>query len=407
MNDIKEFVRKEFSSRRAKKSAKFYKKLIYFYKIYPNTVLIIINKLHILGYWKDYLHLIKYTKDINHDISKHIIDILKNQLLDDIDNYKQNKQFSTLVKWLPRKKLLVGDINFTEKFALELFDNTFTYLSIIKNLSSKMNVAEIKICDKKIEEVDVLKMPELCYKKNINKLVNNQVTMNKVIERLNNIYQNMDFWEFVEKLCFKKYHDIEKKILNVIFNKRKNEFKKNLNFIDFNNIFWVDLSSNMFNCRKFLVVIGLMLLNDNKIIVNRKIPFQLNLNENVFDSIQTIKNNTNPCDKIYTEFYKNYDDNIMSVSSKIPNIITDKAKAFVITNSSNLKIKLNLIEWNPSIRNNVPKIRQDALDEIIKSCPKTSINKYLLVCSIVMMFPTLLFVYHLFCFLMIERQYYY
>lgn len=405
-NDIKIFVNKEFTHRRTKKPARFYKKIIYFYKTYPTTVLMIINKLHILGYWKDYIHMLKYTKDIEHDISIHILDILKTQLLKDIEHYKQGEPFSTLAKWLPRKTFMIGETNFVEYFGKDLFDCTFTYISIIKNLSSKMDVAEIKICDSRIDDVDVVKMPELSYKKNIKKLINNPITLEKVIERLNGIYENMDYWEFVEKICFKKYHETEKRIINVIFNKRIDEFRKKLNFLNFDDIFWVDLSVQAFNDRKYIVAIGMLLLNNNKIIVNCKSPFELKLSGSIFDDIQTIKNNSYPCDKVYTEYYKNYDNNITSISPKMPDMISNKYKAFVINNSFNLKLKGNLIEWNPSLRNRVPKIRQDALNEIVKTYPK-SYNKCYIIVSFILLIPMLLFLYQLYIYLVHKQQYYY
>src|SRR5690606_22789733 len=116
-NDIKTFVEKEFAKRRTKKPRTFYKKLVYFHKSEPVSVFKIIDKLHVLGYWKDYLHLLKYVGNLDNEMSKHIINILKNQLLNDINNYNRHAIFSTLAKWLPRKKMLIKNNDFVFEFS--------------------------------------------------------------------------------------------------------------------------------------------------------------------------------------------------------------------------------------------------------------------------------------------------
>src|SRR5690606_28122732 len=133
-----------------------------------------------------------------------------------------------------------------------------------------------------------------------NKLLDNSETKNGVVERLTNQYQNMDFWEFVEKIYYKVYYDFEKKIIGIIFKKRLDEFRKYLDMFDFDRTLLVDLSNEIFKSKDCVIIVGMILLCKEKVMVNCRTPFELVLRDtDVFSVVQTIKNNSTPCDKIY------------------------------------------------------------------------------------------------------------
>lgn len=112
---VQDYIAKSFNKRKPKKSNKLYINISNIYTVYPRLVENILNELPKLGYYKDYFHILSFSK--NYQLNTYIYNIIINQVNEDLKNLKLNKPISTLGKWLPSENSKINKkINFIDNF---------------------------------------------------------------------------------------------------------------------------------------------------------------------------------------------------------------------------------------------------------------------------------------------------
>jgi len=306
--NILTFFNKEFQKRRTKKPFIFYKKIATYYDKYPDTVKELVKNLHSMGYWKDYFMLLLASNNL--ELNDFIYDFLVESLKKDLDNYDSGEQITTLAKWLPREGSgFDKKLNFVDKFSKIIYPeqkNKFmarkNYRKLIVKLNQKLKTSEVMLCNKKHDELDFNKMGPLCFKKHYPKFLANEQCRLKIKKRLYDVYDRYDIWNFINHILFKKYDDFQKEIILEIWNRKINVFLKEVEFLNFNYNFLIDLSSTVFGTRAIVCIVGVILLKceiypNSKVFINcaqhmlliLKAIYLIELNKYLIIVVQVIK----------------------------------------------------------------------------------------------------------------------
>ena len=126
-------------------------------KTYPNimsrpSVIKLIPK---YGRWDDVLVLIE--KDIPKNVKDAAFDEIVLQLREDISNYKMNKPYSLLAKWLP--SINGKDKELAVYLAYRFGLNYKRYRKLISNLRKRLNVVEVKMSANEWSEIEYENVP--------------------------------------------------------------------------------------------------------------------------------------------------------------------------------------------------------------------------------------------------------
>lgn len=118
------------------------------------------NSVHISEYgrWDDLISLI----GISYSSDQFIITLIKNQLIKDFMNLKQNKPISLLGKWLPSENASSTNTKRLAKTIIRLLGMTpRKYRLMLSELRAYSNVVEVKMCSNQWQEIDYEKVPSL------------------------------------------------------------------------------------------------------------------------------------------------------------------------------------------------------------------------------------------------------
>ena len=110
------------------------------------------------GRWDDLVSLI----GISNDTDKYVIRIIKDQLNDDLANFKEDKPISLLAKWLPSENASSTSTKIMAKRIIRLLGMTpRKYRLMLSELRAYSNVVEVKMCRNQWSEIDYEKVPSL------------------------------------------------------------------------------------------------------------------------------------------------------------------------------------------------------------------------------------------------------
>ena len=143
-----------------------YKKLFELNKIlfYKN-----LNNIVEYGRWDDIIYLI----GINDEIDNHIIEIIRLQLKEDLDNLSKNEGISLLSKWMPSENASSKETKKMARNIIKLLNiSPRKYRLMLSKLRSYSNVVETKMCSNKWSEIDYEKVPSLANLKYSNAFMN-------------------------------------------------------------------------------------------------------------------------------------------------------------------------------------------------------------------------------------------
>jgi len=359
---IKEYILDVYKTRKPEKPVWFYVNICILYKKYPETIEEILDKINILGYYKDYIHILKVCN--NNELIERIYQRIAKIYLNDLNNYKNKKPITTISKWLPRETSKINkQINFVDKFTEYIYPNydkikrRTIYRKNNSELNKHLGTVEVFICSNKLEEIDFYKMSEIALKRYYNKFITNEKTKTKFITFLYDKYLNMSIYNIIKKFIKGEFDDIQKKLIQKIWNINSNKyiedaFKgieeiKNKIMKSENNIIILDIPTTIYNSPILVKLILTILViieinNNNKIIINSKNPYEIKLTKemNILNKIEHIIGNIKTYDTI-----------------NIENIVINEELIIIFTNKENKlnKIKNEIIYWridtmNPEIK---------------------------------------------------------
>lgn len=351
------FLDREFKKRRTKKPFIVYKKIVHYYDEYPVSITELLNNLYNIGYWKDYFYILLASK--NEKLNTIIYNFLAETFQSDVTKYQHNQKITTLAKWLPREKSgFDKKIFFVDRFIKIIYPkikNKFMarkeYRKTITMLNMRLNTAEISLCNKKHQDLNFETMGPICFKKYYTKFIDDENHKDSIRNRIYNLFDKYELWDFVKSLLFNKYDDYHKNIIIQVWEKKIDVFLESLNFIDFNYDFLVDLSKTVFETNTIIYIVSTILLGCEKnpkfnIFINCRDPYIINLRGNIFEKIQLILDNCCPSKKIYMDEMcnknnENHDKKIVVLTNKKDDL-----------NFYSINKKINIIHWDLSTSKN-------------------------------------------------------
>ncbi len=313
---VQNYIQQSFIKRRTKKSNKLYINICNIYKYYPNLIISILNDIPKLGYYKDYFHILSFSR--SNDLNNYIYTIIINQLNEDIINMNGNKKISTLGKWLPSEGSKINrKINFIDTFNTLFWKNDqhlnkFTlrkkYRLLKTTINEKLGTLEAMMCKKNYENINFNKTSKSALQKHTHHLITHEGIQEKLDTYNVNKLKKMDLYYFTFELFGNKY-TVEQ--LENVFN--SNNYHFNIPYIKDlvnNSICIIDLSKEMFTNNSHLYGIGIALLVDklskhkgNIIVGNDIIHFKDT--DTIIDKRNILMKYSGPCRDIDVQRYKN------------------------------------------------------------------------------------------------------
>ena len=305
--------------RRSNKSTKPYKYYLYLsqlYAIYPKLVEELVTKIPEYGCWKEIFVLLIANNDLN--LNSFIYKMLETQINLDLLNFSKNKQISLLAKWIPRQQSSFDKkLNFVTNMCKQLYNNKYdnfltarkAYRKTVSQLNSYLGTPEIKLCNKNLQDIDFNKVSSGCLQKHYKSFLKNNISKANLERFLFNKFAKLNFLE-ISELIFKHKDSDEfyKKVISDVFDINTNLYvnfiKNNLNI----NIKTVDVildlsktvyDSSLINFALSAAVIASKF--NNNIIINAYKPYNIVLNNNLYDNIKKIISECNFFEKINLE----------------------------------------------------------------------------------------------------------
>lgn len=333
--NIKNLILTYFKKRRGpKKAFKFYKVIIELYETYPLTILDLIDSIKKWGYWKDYFIILLMNK--NKDLELYIYDLIIKQLEKDIDNFRNKKRISTLVKWIPKEgKSFDKKLNFIKNICQRIFpnDQPFTarrkYRKMISKMNKSLGTAEIFACSKNYDDIDFKKIPTLALKKNKNTFLKDEMAKSKLNKFLFKKYIKMNYRKFLNQVIYRKIDEFDRGILKDVWTMNRLDYYdqiKDIIGIDLKKTnVMLDMSKSMYDKKYNIISIGIALLANsfkNNVAINCHDPYLIKFSTNRFAFYENI-------DKITSETVYHDKININKLVEK--NILKKRRKLLIIT----------------------------------------------------------------------------
>jgi len=358
---LKNNVLKHFNKKKGpQKVFMFYKMICKLYRYYPQTVKRLLDTVPEWGYYKDYFFFLLVSEEINvsPDFECYIYNILTKTLRQDELNYANNKDISTLAKWLPRQNNSFDKhMNFIDKFSSIYFEKgspiskKIRYRKLTVMLNKYLDTTEIKLCEQNLDDIDFNNVPVKCRIDNKITFMKNDNIKDKYSEYLKDKYKTASLTHLINMHVNNGLNGFEKTIINEVWETNKTRYideikeKFKFNFDEYDVL--LDLSQQAFNGKLIINFTSFVLVLSElnmKLFVNCRKPYILDIN-----------NQINLCDKIdivYNSMIDSVDLNIEKIKK-----LTNK-KIFIITCSHNLikdyendqNIKSHVLTYNKKIK---------------------------------------------------------
>jgi|688.fasta_scaffold239712_2 hypothetical protein len=386
LNDIemvKEYLKISFKNRKAKKDYKLYINIVNIYSHYPETIKELLDNIPSLGYYKDYFYILMFSK--NDDLNEYIYNIVINQINNDLNNLKENKEISTLGKWLPRENHKINkNCNFIDKFTEKLYPNITDPMSRRKKyrkmktmLNEKLGTIESKVCTKQFDKIDFNKVSYNGLKRNKESLIKNEIAKNKLDEYETSKLRLMNISEFTKELIVGN-HSIEKmdKLWEI------NRFRMEIPYIDkliANSICIIDLSKDTYENGGEYFALGMALLVNHFSLLEKKILVcnnnYVSLNGNIKDKLSQLLRYVGPCKEIDLNKYYQMATEVNTINTCTNIIFITNKKIENIEEKLGDK-KITFIQFKPSFDNyDIVYYNGDKLRTIKKYMRKTERKK--------------------------------
>lgn len=272
---VQEYLEFSFKRRRPEKDPKLYINICKIYTTYPDTIKELLDNINKLGYYKDYFHILKYSKQP--DLSNYIFDLVTTQIATDIINMKNKTNITTLGKYLPREKSKLNiKINFIDRFNETIFpnQNQFTARKNYRKLKTEFNkylgTLESKLSTKQYEDINYNKVSHYALSRNLTVINNHDVAANKLKEYMFNKLKSGSLTYFIS--CVLSHEFTEDEINNVWeFNRFLMDIPSLNNELVANSMCIIDLSKDTFTNKFEYFTIGLALLVDQFSLLKNKV----------------------------------------------------------------------------------------------------------------------------------------
>lgn len=297
---VKNYLDYKLKWRKSRKHPTFYINISNIYDYHPQLILEIIQNIHSLGYYKDYFHILFFSKNI--ELHNEIYLLVLHQLEEDIKNMELMWPISTLGKWLPSEKSKINkQTNFINLFSKLLYPDIKSnitrrkkYRQLKTRINNYLGTLESNICTGNYHKINLYKIPHDSVIRNIDTLRKN-MDDEKIDKYLINYLSKLTLNKFI-KMIIKTYPEkYPHNVINLAWNENKfenevNHIRKYLTETDYT--FILDLSKNTFE-HNYLFLFGMFLL------IKREYPsskFMINLTEYIFrdnlvDNITTFMEN--------------------------------------------------------------------------------------------------------------------
>lgn len=336
---VKEYLQFSFRKRKAKKDYKLYINICKIYNVYPETIKDVLNNIPKLGYYKDYFYILMFSR--NNQLSQYIYDLVISQLDEDLKNLKEDKQISTIGKWLPRESSKINkQCNFIDTFNsmfypdVSIFTARKRYRKLKTMLNDKIGTLEAKICTHQYSQIDFNKVSHMALERNKETLLKHDESKLKLETFIKNNLKKMSLAEFIKEVITNNH---SQELIEDIW--ENNRFSMEIPYISrmiCNSVCVIDLSKDTYNndCQYF--TLGMALLIDQFSTLDNKIFV---CNDNCIKLTGTIKEKLDqltkycgPCKPIdISKYYELVTKN--NVNNPCKNI-------FFVTNKN-----INCIEW--------------------------------------------------------------
>jgi len=135
----------------------FRKQLLWLSNIEPDVVIKNIGNIPEYGRWDDVVSLIDSD---NIAVRRYVIETIKNQLTDDMNNYDANKSISLLAKWLPSENASSPKTKkLAKKIRAGLDISSIEYRKLLSKLRKRLKLVEQDISSKKWSNIDYKSVP--------------------------------------------------------------------------------------------------------------------------------------------------------------------------------------------------------------------------------------------------------
>lgn len=285
---VQNYLEYSLKFRKPKKSFKFYINITKIFDYYPKLIKNILDNIPKLGYYKDYFYILSFCR--NSELSEYIFKLIIQQLDQDIQNYNNFKEISTLGKWLPREKSrLDKKINFVDKFNSKFFPNhqintaRKKYRQLKSKLNKRLGTLEVNLCSKNYK-INFDKVSPYSLKKNMVNLIKHPEIKSDLNKYNYNQLSKLNLSDFINKITTEP---VDLEIINKIWSENQDKYLLELPYINKlinNSIGIFDLSRETFNNNFQNFILGIILIlseiKSNKIIIadNNLINFPDNLN---------------------------------------------------------------------------------------------------------------------------------
>lgn len=301
---VKRYLDYKLAFRNSRKHATFYINICRIYEHYPQLVSEIIQNIHRLGYYKDYFHILFFSKEPKLD--NEIYSLVFDQLKKDITNMNLLWPISTLGKWLPRETSKINKkTHFVSSFSELLYPDIKDanlrkkkYRQLKTRINIYLGTLERNICCGDYCKIDLNSVNNTSVLRSIDTL-RKGMSDQKIDKYLVNYLSKLTLEKFIKtvnKLCPNKYpHNV----VNLAWN--ENKFKRETKIIEDNfplnspiknYIFILDLSKDTFE-KNYLLLFGIFLLL-KKILPSSRFTINLteyNFCENFADNINNFMEN--------------------------------------------------------------------------------------------------------------------
>lgn len=299
---VKTYLEKSFRRRRTEKDKKLYININIIFTRYPEIIKSIIRDIPILGYYKDYFHILAYSR--NAVLDKYIYDIVVSSIKKDYYAMREHKEITTLGKWLPREGSKIDrKCDFVDKFNVLFYPRKVEpatsrrwYRKMKTAFNVRLGTIEAKLCTKQLGRIEYEKVSPFALKKYNNKLLSHEESKDKyeafTIDKLSKMSLND-----VMKEIIRAGHSAE--LVEKVWN--QNTFRRTLHLdkIISDAACLLDLSGDTYKTNNAYFAVGIALLVDqhstlaNKVIVGRD---TLNLQGSVLAKSEHIMRHVGPCD---------------------------------------------------------------------------------------------------------------